>query len=104
MYRNEGPCGAAVKASSIPRGDLFFTSMNHSLVGHLHLEGKAPEELKVQLQPAVTVRGRLVDTEKDEPAAGFRLPNRPSGETRCRTPVKRGGLHQTRVGGTGISP
>lgn len=26
MYRNEGPCGAAVKASSIPRGDIFFTS------------------------------------------------------------------------------
>lgn len=56
--------------------DLFFSSLNESLVAYLHLEGKAPEELeelKVQLQPAVTVRGRVIDTQKDEPAAGFHL-------------------------------
>ena len=26
MYRNEGPCAAAMKKSGIPRSELFFTT------------------------------------------------------------------------------
>lgn len=26
MYRNEGPCAAAMKKSGLPRSDLFFTT------------------------------------------------------------------------------
>ena len=26
MYRNEQPCGDAIRASGIPRSDIFFTS------------------------------------------------------------------------------
>ena len=53
--------------------DLFFLARNGSLVGYLHLDGAPPEELKVHLQPAVIVRGKLVDTETDEPAAQYHL-------------------------------
>ncbi|HEX7448410.1 MAG TPA: M56 family metallopeptidase [Pirellulales bacterium] len=53
--------------------DLFFKTADGSLVGHLHLEGQPPADLIVRLQPSVTVRGRLIETETEEPAAGYGL-------------------------------
>ena len=58
-------------SAELPPRSLLQWPMDGSLVGYLHLEGTPPEELMVQLQKAVIVRGRLVDTETDEPAAGF---------------------------------
>ena len=58
--------------SGVPR-DLFFRSADDSLVGHLHLEGTPPEDLTVRMEPAVTVRGRLIETETEDPAAGYHL-------------------------------
>jgi beta-lactamase regulating signal transducer with metallopeptidase domain/protocatechuate 3,4-dioxygenase beta subunit len=56
----------------VPR-DLFFKTANGALVGHLHLEGKPPADLTVRLQPSVTVRGTLIETETEDPAAGYGL-------------------------------
>ncbi|MGH7139588.1 MAG: hypothetical protein ACREHD_27930, partial [Pirellulales bacterium] len=56
----------------VPR-NLFFKTADQSLVGYLHLEGKPPADLTVRLEPSVTVRGTLVETETDEPAAGYLL-------------------------------
>lgn len=53
--------------------DLFFKTADGSLVAHLHLEGQPPADLIVRLQPSVTVRGRLIETETEEPAAGYGL-------------------------------
>ena len=51
--------------------DLFFTSADKSLVGGFQLKGEPPEDFVVKLQPSVTVTGRLIETEKDEPAVGY---------------------------------
>ena len=55
---------------AVPR-DLFFKANGNSLVGHLHVEGAPPAELLVTLQPAVTVRGRLIETETGDEAVGY---------------------------------
>ncbi|HBE71573.1 MAG TPA: hypothetical protein DDW52_25805, partial [Planctomycetaceae bacterium] len=52
---------------------LFVRTKDHSLAGTLLVEGKSPDNLLVQLEPAVTVTGRLIDTSKDEPAAGYMI-------------------------------
>src|SRR5262249_52747051 len=57
---------------AVPRS-LFFKAAKNSLVGHVHLEGAPPAELTVALQAAVTVRGRLIETETDVEAAGYHL-------------------------------
>ncbi|HVA47126.1 MAG TPA: hypothetical protein VNH11_12230 [Pirellulales bacterium] len=54
----------------VPR-NLFFKTGDGALVGLLHLEGKPPADLTVRLQPSVTVRGTLIETETEEPAAGY---------------------------------
>lgn len=65
--------------------DLFFQAKNQSLVGHLHLAGPQPKEvLTVRLQAAVTVHGRLIDTERNEPATKFQLFCRSSKQGRFR--------------------
>ncbi|HEV3342227.1 MAG TPA: M56 family metallopeptidase [Pirellulales bacterium] len=56
----------------VPR-DLFFKTADGSLVGYLHLEGKPPADVIVRLQPSVTVWGTLIETETDDPAAGYNL-------------------------------
>lgn len=53
--------------------NLFFKSADQSLVGYLHLEGKPPADLTIRLKPSVTARGKLVETEADEPAAGYQI-------------------------------
>src|SRR5579863_3249791 len=55
---------------AVPR-DVFFKAADNSLVGHLHLEGKPPADLAVTLRPAVTVRGRLIETETGDEAVGY---------------------------------
>ncbi|MBI3864383.1 MAG: hypothetical protein HY290_21065 [Planctomycetia bacterium] len=57
---------------AVPR-NLFFKSAKNSLVGHVRLEGAPPAELKVAVQPAVTVRGQLIETETDVEAVGYHL-------------------------------
>jgi beta-lactamase regulating signal transducer with metallopeptidase domain len=56
----------------VPR-DLFFRTADQSLIGYLHLEGEPPADLTVRLQPSVTVRGTLIETETEDPAAGYGL-------------------------------
>lgn len=56
--------------ADVPR-DLFFKTADGSLVAHLHLEGQPPDDVIVRLRPSVMVRGRLVETETEEPAAGY---------------------------------
>ena len=56
----------------VPR-NLFFRTTDQSLIGYLHLEGKPPADLTIRLQPSVTVRGRLIETETEDPAAGYEL-------------------------------
>ena len=57
--------------ATVPR-NLFFRTDDNSLVAHLHLDG-APAKLDVTLQPSVTVRGRLIETETGEAAVGYHL-------------------------------
>ena len=57
---------------AVPR-TLFFKAAGNSLVGHLRVEGTPPENLTVRLQPGVTVRGRLVETETDDEAVGYHI-------------------------------
>ena len=57
---------------AVPR-NLFFKASGSSLVGYLHLEGTPPKQLTVRLQPAVTVLGRLTETETGEDAVGYNL-------------------------------
>ena len=56
----------------VPR-NLFFRSVDNSWVAHLHLEDAPPADLSVTLQPAVTVRGRLIETETGEAAVGYHV-------------------------------
>ena len=58
--------------SAVPR-NLFFKSAKNSLVGYLRVEGTPPADLTVRLQPGVIVRGRLIETETDDVAAGYHL-------------------------------
>lgn len=53
--------------------NLFFRTADGSLIGYLHLEGTPPADVTILLQRSVTVRGRLVETETDEPAGGYLL-------------------------------
>jgi hypothetical protein len=48
---------------------LFFKNQDETLVGQYRLEGDAPEEIMVSLQPSVRVTGRLIESETDLPAA-----------------------------------
>ncbi len=57
---------------AVPR-NLFFRTVDNSWVAHLHLEGAPPAELTVTLQPSVTVRGRLIETETGEEAIGYHV-------------------------------
>ena len=41
--------------------DLFFHHPQRNLAGHFRLEGEPPKQLTVTLQPAGSLRGRLVD-------------------------------------------
>lgn len=52
---------------------LFFKSEDSKFVAHLNLQGEAPQDLTVTLQPAVTVKGRLIETETEEEAVGYSL-------------------------------
>jgi beta-lactamase regulating signal transducer with metallopeptidase domain/protocatechuate 3,4-dioxygenase beta subunit len=52
---------------------LFFKNSDETLVGQYRLEGKAPEEIVVTLEPAVRVTGRLIENETDLPAARYGL-------------------------------
>jgi RNA polymerase sigma factor (sigma-70 family) len=47
---------------------LLFRASESSLVGKYRLEGPAPKEILVKLEPAVRVRGRLIERETDLPA------------------------------------
>ncbi|MFV0444401.1 MAG: carboxypeptidase regulatory-like domain-containing protein, partial [Planctomycetaceae bacterium] len=53
--------------------DLFFKSSDNQLIGHVRLEGPAPQEIVATLQPAVTVTGRLIAQETDEPAVDYSI-------------------------------
>ena len=57
---------------AVPR-NLFFRTVDNGWVAHLHLEGAPPKELAVTLQPSVTVRGRLIETETGEEAVGYHV-------------------------------
>jgi len=57
---------------TVPR-NLFFKTADDSLVGYLHVEGAPPADLTVRLQPGVTVRGRLIETDLDDVAVGYHL-------------------------------
>jgi hypothetical protein len=48
---------------------LFFKNQDETLVGQYRLEGDAPKEIMVTLQPSVRVTGRLIDSATDLPAA-----------------------------------
>ncbi len=52
---------------------LFFKNKDETLVGQYRLEGDAPEEIVVTLQPSVRVTGRLIENETDLPAARYFL-------------------------------
>lgn len=52
---------------------LFFKSTDESLIGQLRVEGTAPDELVVKLQPAVRVTGRLIESETSLPAERYSL-------------------------------
>ncbi len=52
---------------------LFFKNKDETLVGHFRLEGDAPEEIVVTLQPSVRVTGRLIENETELPAARYGL-------------------------------
>lgn len=52
---------------------MFFRSTDLSQVGQLKVEGAAPKELSVTLEPGVTVAGKLIETETNEPADGYGL-------------------------------
>jgi hypothetical protein len=52
---------------------LFFKNKDETLVGQYRLEGDAPEEIVVTLQPSVRVTGRLIENETDLPAAHYFL-------------------------------
>lgn len=52
---------------------LFFKTPDESLVAQVRVEGQAPPELVVALQPAVRVTGVLIDVETDLPAQRFEL-------------------------------
>lgn len=52
---------------------VFFRSLDLSQVGQWQLEGPAPKDVEVKLQPAVHVTGRLIETEDNEPADGHHL-------------------------------
>jgi len=45
--------------------DLFFYHAETDLGGHYRLEGEAPAELTIKLQPTGSVRGRLLDEQGD---------------------------------------
>jgi RNA polymerase sigma factor (sigma-70 family) len=47
---------------------LLFRASEGSLVGQYRLEGPAPKKILVKLEPAVRVRGRLIEREADLPA------------------------------------
>ncbi len=50
---------------------LFFKNRDETLVGQYRLEGDAPEEIVVKLQPSVRATGRLIENETDLPAARY---------------------------------
>ncbi len=78
--------------SDVPR-KLFFRTADESLVGYLHLEGKPPADLTVRLQPAVTVRGTLIETEEAAPGYHLYCNSSKQGEFPIRTTTdKEGGF------------
>ncbi|QDT73300.1 M56 family metallopeptidase [Lacipirellula limnantheis] len=52
---------------------LFFKNQDETLVGQYRLEGDAPEEIVVTLQPSVRVKGRLIENETNLPATRYFL-------------------------------
>jgi beta-lactamase regulating signal transducer with metallopeptidase domain/protocatechuate 3,4-dioxygenase beta subunit len=50
---------------------LLVQSSNGSLVGQYRLEGPAPKEIVVKLEPAVRVKGRLIERETNLPAERY---------------------------------
>lgn len=52
---------------------LFFKARDETLVGQFRLEGNAPEEIAVTLEPSVRVTGRLIESKDDLPAARYFL-------------------------------
>jgi hypothetical protein len=53
--------------------NVFFKAAGNSQVAYLRIAGTAPANLTVTLQPAVTVKGRLIETETGDEAAGYYL-------------------------------
>lgn len=52
---------------------LFFKAQDETLAGQYRLEGDAPEEIVVKLQPSVRVTGRLIESKTDLPAPRYFL-------------------------------
>ncbi len=52
---------------------LFFKTQDETLVGQYRLEGDAPEEIVVELEPSVRVTGRLIESKTDLPAPRYFL-------------------------------
>ncbi|QDV44536.1 Regulatory protein BlaR1 [Stieleria neptunia] len=50
---------------------LFFKNQDETLVGQYRLEGTAPPEIAVKLEPSVRVTGRLIENETGLPAARY---------------------------------
>jgi beta-lactamase regulating signal transducer with metallopeptidase domain/protocatechuate 3,4-dioxygenase beta subunit len=50
--------------------DLYFFHPERNLAAHYHLAGEAPHDLTIQLQPAASVQGRLLNGQ-GEPATGI---------------------------------
>lgn len=50
---------------------LFFKTKDESLVGQTRIEGDAPEEITVPLEPSVRVTGRLIESKTELPAPGY---------------------------------
>ncbi len=59
---------------------LFVRTKDRSLVGTVLVEGESPANLVVQLQPSVTITGRLIETATDEAAVGYRIHCRESSQ------------------------
>ena len=51
--------------------NLFFKNQNQTLVGKFRLEGAAPKEILVKLEPAIRVTGRLIENDTNKPASLF---------------------------------
>lgn len=75
--------------------DLFFYDPERDLAGYYRLEGKAPKELAVTLQPAASLSGRLVDDKGASNGRGKALRRR-SARRKLRQHLAQAGYRQGR--------